>query len=115
MPRLYIHPLPVRIWHWINAFGFVLLILTGLHIRYADLISLVSFATAVRIHNWTGFVLIANVSGSAGMSGSVAARVRFAAVLNAVFTVCGLAVGVPLSQRTVRERLLSMTRDEARV
>jgi thiosulfate reductase cytochrome b subunit len=60
MPRLYIHPLPVRIWHWINAFGFVVLILTGLHIRYADLIALVSFPTAVRIHNWTGFVLIAN-------------------------------------------------------
>ena len=60
MPRLYIHPLPVRIWHWVNAFGFVLLILTGVHIRYADLINLVSFATAVRIHNWTGFVLIAN-------------------------------------------------------
>ena len=25
MPRLYIHPLPVRLWHWINAFGFVTL------------------------------------------------------------------------------------------
>ncbi len=60
MPRLYIHPLPVRIWHWVNAFGFVVLILTGIHIRYADLLQLVSFATAVRIHNWTGFVLIAN-------------------------------------------------------
>ena len=60
MARLYIHPLPVRIWHWINAFGFVTLILTGIHIRYADLLHLVSFKTAVQIHNWTGFVLIAN-------------------------------------------------------
>ena len=60
MPRLYIHPLPVRIWHWVNALGFVLLILTGIHIRYADLLQIVPFATAVRIHNWTGLVLIAN-------------------------------------------------------
>ena len=60
MKRLYIHPLPVRIWHWTNALGFVLLILTGLHIRYADLAQLVSFQAAVRIHNWTGMALIAN-------------------------------------------------------
>jgi len=60
MPRLYIHPLPVRLWHWVNALGFVLLILTGVHIRYADLLQIVPFATAVRIHNWTGLALIAN-------------------------------------------------------
>ena len=29
MHRLYIHPLPVRIWHWTNAVGFILMILTG--------------------------------------------------------------------------------------
>ena len=60
MARIYVHPLPVRLWHWANAIGFILLICTGFHIRYADVLNLVSFATAVRIHNWTGFVLIAN-------------------------------------------------------
>lgn len=60
MNKLYIHPLPVRIWHWTNALGFVLLIATGLQIRYLDLIQLVSFHTAVVVHNWIGFVLIAN-------------------------------------------------------
>lgn len=60
MNKLYIHPLPVRIWHWTNAFGFVLLILTGLQIRYLDLFQLMSFRTAVVAHNWIGFVLIAN-------------------------------------------------------
>ena len=60
MNKLYIHPLPVRIWHWTNALGFVLLIATGLQIRYLDLIQLVSFRTAVVVHNWIGFVLIAN-------------------------------------------------------
>ena len=60
MQRLYIHPLPVRIWHWINAVGFVLMVLTGLQIRYVGLINVVSFRTAVAVHNTVGFVLIAN-------------------------------------------------------
>jgi thiosulfate reductase cytochrome b subunit len=60
MKKLYIHPLPVRLWHWANAVGFVLLIVTGLQIRYVDLFSMLSFRTAVNLHNWTGFVLIAN-------------------------------------------------------
>jgi len=60
MHKLYINPLPVRIWHWTNALGFVLLIATGLQIRYLDLIQVLSFRTAVVTHNWIGFVLIAN-------------------------------------------------------
>ena len=60
MDKLYIHPLPVRIWHWTNAFGFVLLIATGLQIRYLDLFQLLPFKLAVVAHNWIGFVLIAN-------------------------------------------------------
>jgi thiosulfate reductase cytochrome b subunit len=60
MNKLYIHPLPVRIWHWTNAFGFVLLIATGLQIRYLDLFQLMSFKTSVILHNWIGFALIAN-------------------------------------------------------
>lgn len=60
MQKIYVHPLPVRIWHWTNAFGFILLIITGLQIRYVGLISLMKFKTAVVAHNWIGFVLIAN-------------------------------------------------------
>jgi thiosulfate reductase cytochrome b subunit len=60
MPRVYINPLPVRIWHWTNAIGFVLMILTALQIRYVGLIDVVSFRTAVVMHNYIGFVLIAN-------------------------------------------------------
>ena len=60
MPRIYVHPLPVRIWHWINAFGFVIMILTGFQIRYVGLLDMMSFRTAVLVHNWVGFVLIAN-------------------------------------------------------
>jgi thiosulfate reductase cytochrome b subunit len=60
MRRIYVHPLPVRIWHWINALGFVALIVTGIQIRYVDLVGLMSFKTAVQLHNWTGFTLIGN-------------------------------------------------------
>jgi thiosulfate reductase cytochrome b subunit len=60
MKRIYIHPLPVRIWHWTNAVGFVLMILTGLQLRYMDLIDVISFRTAVQLHQWIGVVLIAN-------------------------------------------------------
>ena len=56
--RIYIHPIPVRIWHWTNAIGFVLLILTGLQIRYRDLIGIASFEASVRLHNIVGFVLM---------------------------------------------------------
>lgn len=60
MQRIYVHPLPVRIWHWINAFGFVALIATGIQIRYLDWVGLMSFKTAVNLHNWIGFVLFGN-------------------------------------------------------
>ncbi|MBI4292673.1 MAG: cytochrome b/b6 domain-containing protein [Betaproteobacteria bacterium] len=60
MPRIYVHPLPVRIWHWINALGFVAMILTGLQIRYIGSFDLMSFRTAVVLHEWIGFLLIGN-------------------------------------------------------
>jgi thiosulfate reductase cytochrome b subunit len=57
--RIYVHPLPVRLWHWTNAFGFVALIVTGLQIRYGVLMGM-SFKTVVDGHNAIGFVLTAN-------------------------------------------------------
>lgn len=58
--ELYINPLPVRIWHWLNALGFVVLILTGTHIRYSNLFNLMSFETAIKTHNWVAFAVMAN-------------------------------------------------------
>ncbi|RKX59339.1 MAG: cytochrome B, partial [Thermodesulfobacteriota bacterium] len=60
MKRIYLHPLPVRIWHWINAFSFIILILTGLQIRMIETIHWMSFQTAVKIHSIFGFILIFN-------------------------------------------------------
>jgi thiosulfate reductase cytochrome b subunit len=60
MQKVYLHPLPVRIWHWINAAGFIALIVTGIQIRYVGQVGLMSYKAAIQLHNWTGFVVIAN-------------------------------------------------------
>ena len=60
MKRIYLHPLPVRIWHWVNAISFLVLIVTGLQVRYRELLGLMKFRTAVDIHNMFGFILIFN-------------------------------------------------------
>jgi thiosulfate reductase cytochrome b subunit len=60
MERVYVHPLPVRVWHWVNATGFVAMILTGAQLRYVGIVDLISFETAVDLHNWIGFALIGN-------------------------------------------------------
>lgn len=60
MTKVYVNPLPVRIWHWANALMFIILIVTGVQIRYLDIFSLMSFRTAVVVHNWVAFALIAN-------------------------------------------------------
>jgi thiosulfate reductase cytochrome b subunit len=56
--KIFLHPLPIRIWHWVNAAGFIILILTGAQIR--NIVNLFSVETAVEIHSWLGFVLLAN-------------------------------------------------------
>ena len=56
----FVVPLPLRIWHWLNALGMVTLALTGIQIRYVGVIDVVSFHTAVVVHNYTGFAVIAN-------------------------------------------------------
>jgi thiosulfate reductase cytochrome b subunit len=59
--RIYLTPTPVRIWHWLNAAGFVALILTGVQLRFPEFINLFGgYKSAVRLHNTAGLV----VSGS---------------------------------------------------
>ena len=60
MARVYIHPLPVRIWHWLNAAGFVAMVLSGLLMRYVGVVDIIPFRAMVQWHNWIGFALIAN-------------------------------------------------------
>lgn len=60
MKRIHLHALPVRIWHWVNLAAFIILIVTGAQIKMADKMNLFSFQTAVDVHSWLGFILIAN-------------------------------------------------------
>ncbi len=57
---LYVHPAPVRVWHWVNALGFVLMVLTGLELRYPEVFPFFALQDAVNIHNYVGFVVIGN-------------------------------------------------------
>jgi thiosulfate reductase cytochrome b subunit len=54
-----LHPLMVRIWHMIHALAIVLLVLTGLQLRFPDLVGWFgSFRSAVNIHNILGFIVL---------------------------------------------------------
>ncbi len=57
MNKLELHPMPVRLWHWINALCFLVLIVTGIQLRYRELVGIMPFRTAVDIHNFFGFLL----------------------------------------------------------
>jgi thiosulfate reductase cytochrome b subunit len=57
--RAVLHPLVVRIWHGIHGIAIVLLVLTGLQLRFPDLVSWFgSFRSAVNIHNIVGFIVL---------------------------------------------------------
>jgi thiosulfate reductase cytochrome b subunit len=60
-PTSPLYSLHERIWHWLQAAGMILLILTGFAIHYPDRFGILgSMANAVRCHTWIGFVLILN-------------------------------------------------------
>jgi thiosulfate reductase cytochrome b subunit len=56
---MYVHPAPVRVWHWVNAVGFIILIITGIQIRFAEIVDWFSLEEAIQLHNYVGFVVIA--------------------------------------------------------
>lgn len=58
--RLELYTLYERFWHWVQAVGILLLIITGVWIHAPDRMGPLSFHTAVWIHNGLGFILVAN-------------------------------------------------------
>jgi thiosulfate reductase cytochrome b subunit len=55
---IYLTPMPVRIWHWLNALGIVTLCITGLQIRFPDYINIFgTYKTAISLHNTAGIVV----------------------------------------------------------
>jgi thiosulfate reductase cytochrome b subunit len=61
--KIYLHPVPVRIWHWLNASGIISLILTGVQIRFPEYVNIFgSYRTAILVHNAAGLVVALSFS-----------------------------------------------------
>jgi thiosulfate reductase cytochrome b subunit len=57
MTRVRLYTLPIRVWHWINAFLIFLLIITGIQLRVPDVAILAHYSQAVWLHKYAGFCL----------------------------------------------------------
>ena len=61
--RVYLQPTPVRIWHWINASGFLALIFSGIQIRFPEYVNFFgSYKAAINLHNVAGLVVAVSFS-----------------------------------------------------
>ena len=61
--KIYLQPTPVRIWHWLNAFGIVTLAVTGAQIRFPEYVQLfASYKSVILLHNTAGLVVAASFS-----------------------------------------------------
>ncbi|AGA90640.1 thiosulfate reductase cytochrome B subunit (membrane anchoring protein) [Thioflavicoccus mobilis 8321] len=57
MTALYLYPGWLRLWHWINAVLFVVLIASGVSLHYAGAAELLPFDVARIVHNVAGILL----------------------------------------------------------
>jgi thiosulfate reductase cytochrome b subunit len=57
MIRIVLYTLPIRVWHWINAFLIFLLIITGIKLRVPDVAIFLNYSQAVSLHKYAGFCL----------------------------------------------------------
>lgn len=56
--RIYLTPIPVRIWHWLNALGIVTLCVTGLQIRFPEYANIFgSYKLAINLHDVAGIMV----------------------------------------------------------
>ena len=56
--KIYLQPIPIRIWHWVNAFGIITLIVSGAQIRFPEvLVILPSYKSAIQVHNVAGLIV----------------------------------------------------------
>ncbi len=56
--RYYLYPAWLRMWHWLNSIGFIVLNVTGLSMHFSDFEGPnISFATAMSVHNVAGIIL----------------------------------------------------------
>ncbi|MCF8373043.1 MAG: cytochrome b/b6 domain-containing protein [Bacteroidales bacterium] len=56
--KIYLYPIWVRIWHWLNAISFLALVLSGISMQYASSgFSIIPFELSVTMHNITGIAV----------------------------------------------------------
>ena len=60
MKRTYLHPLPLRVWHWVNALIVTLLLVTGIQLRMAGIPDLPPHSTTLLIHRYAGWAMVAS-------------------------------------------------------
>ena len=56
MKKVFLHPIPIRIWHWINAGLIFFLIMSGIQLRFPA-VSIFRYEQAALLHKIFGFVL----------------------------------------------------------
>jgi len=56
MKKVFLHPIPIRIWHWINAGLIFFLIMSGIQLRFPA-VSVFRYEQAALLHKIFGFVL----------------------------------------------------------
>ena len=57
MKKIYLHPLPLRIWHWVNALIVILLLVTGIELRIPGVATLPADSTALLVHRYLGWAM----------------------------------------------------------
>jgi len=57
MKRVYLHPRPLRVWHWTNALMVIVLLVTGSQIRIPGIASLHPQDPALLIHKYVGWAM----------------------------------------------------------
>jgi len=61
--RVYLQPTPVRIWHWLNAFGIITLGVSGAQIRFPEYLNIFgSYKSAILLHNTAGILVAVSFS-----------------------------------------------------
>ncbi|MDE5416516.1 cytochrome b/b6 domain-containing protein [Labilibaculum sp. DW002] len=60
--KIYLYPIWIRIWHWLNAVLFITLMITGISMQYSNPENplLVSFELSVQLHNLCGILISIN-------------------------------------------------------
>ncbi|HUK99558.1 MAG TPA: cytochrome b/b6 domain-containing protein [Nitrospirota bacterium] len=56
--KIYLHPLPLRMWHWANALIIAILIITGVQLRIPGVASLNPHDSALVIHKYAGWSMV---------------------------------------------------------